>query len=253
MSTLVRSAARRSGLLTAGALATVLVATIAGPAATVSAQTDAVTDRTPATITVDGTGRVKVTPDVADITLGVRIQKERAGQAAAAAAASMTKVVAALIAAGIPEEEIQTVSLSLNPVYDYNGNPPKVVGFEAVNLVSVRIRDIAGVGAVVDAATDAGATSIDGISFSLEDTTAVATQAREAAVASARAKADTLAAAAGVEIVGVLSIAESAGYAPQPVYYARAEMAMDAAGTPVLAGTVEIAVNVMISYEIAAA
>ena len=82
MSTLVRSAARRSGLLTAGALATVLVATIAGPAATVSAQTDAVTHRTPATITVDGTGRVKVTPDVADITLGVRIQKERAGQAA---------------------------------------------------------------------------------------------------------------------------------------------------------------------------
>jgi len=252
MSSTLISARRRSGFIAAGALAAVLAATIAGPAGSVAAQSDdPVTDRQPATLSVDGTGRVKVTPDVADITLGVRIQKERAGAAAEAAAATMTKVVEALLAAGIPEEKIQTVALSLNPVYDYNGTPPKVVGYEAVNLVSVRIEDVAGVGAVVDAATEAGATSVDGISFGVADPTAFEAEARAAAVLAARAKADTLAGAAGVEIVGVLALSEAAGYMPQPVYYARAEMAMDTAGTPVLTGTMEIAVTVMVTYEIA--
>lgn len=254
MSTLVRTAARRSGLLATGALATVLVATLAGPAVGVSAQSDTAADRAPATLSVDGIGRVKVTPDVADIMLGVRIQRDRAADAAREAATTMDAVITALREAGIAENDIQTVTLALNPVYDYNRTPALITGYEAANIVAIVARDLAATGDLIDAAIAAGATSIDGISFRLEDTTAVEEQARVAAVAAARAKADTLAGAAGVEIVGVLAISESYGSMPTPIYYgARAEAAMDMAMTPVLAGTVEIAITVMIQYEIAPA
>lgn len=254
MSTLARTAARRSGLLATGALATVLVATLAGPAIGVSAQSDTAADHAPATLSVDGTGRVKVTPDVADIMLGVRIQRDRAADAAREAAASMESVIAALREAGIADEDIQTVTLALNPVYDYNRTPALITGYEAANIVAIVARDLETTGDLIDAAIAAGATSIDGISFRLEDTTAVEEQARAAAVAAARAKADTLAGAAGVEIVGILAMSESYGSMPTPIYYgARAEAAMDMAMTPVLAGSVEIAITVMIQYEIAPA
>ena len=97
-------------------------------------------------------------------------------------------------------------------------------------------------------------TQINGISFRVEDPTEAQALARTAAVEDARAKADQLATAAGVEIVGVVSITESGGQQPQPLYMDRAEVAFaaaDAAPTPVLPGEIELAVNVFIQYEIA--
>jgi uncharacterized protein YggE len=248
--TLSRPRLRWLGAGLAGLLTVTLMGIGAG---TASAQTDG-DGETLRTLSVSGTGRVNAVPDVADITIGVVEQAKEAGAASQKAAASMEGVVKALLDLGIDEKDIQTTNLSLNPRYDWNSQPAKVVGWEANNQVSVTVRDIDQVGPVVDATVEAGANQIYGISFRVEDPTEAQMVARTAAVEDARAKADQLAAAAGVEITAVISISESGGQPPQPIFFERAEMALAADGgasTPVLAGEVELSVNVVIQYEIA--
>jgi uncharacterized protein YggE len=238
----------------AGGLATGLViAALVGPATAV-AQAQSTDGETIRSISVTGVGRVKAEPDVADINLGVTKQGEDAQAAAAEAATTMDAVINALLEAGISENDIQTTSLSLNPIYDWNENPPDIEGWEASNLVNVTVRDIESVGEVVDAATAAGATNVNGISFRVDDPSAAEAEARSAAVADARVKADQLAADAGVTIIGVVSISESGTQAPQPIYMERAAFDMAAEGavptTPVQPGQVELSVSVFIQYEI---
>jgi len=249
MSTNVLTLGRqRTGLLAVGALTGVLVAAIAGPAMTVSAAETA--SATPRIISVDGTGRVKVNPDVADLTVGVMVQRDRAGDASIDAAEQMTKVIEALKAQGIADDDIQTVTLSLDPVYDYNREPAALTGYSATNIVSVTIRDLTKVGTTIDAAIDAGANNVGGLSFRLDDTAAVETAAREAAMAAAKAKADELATAAGVTVTGVVSITESSGSVPMPIYFERAGAALRDESTPVQAGNVEISITVSVVYSI---
>lgn len=238
----------------AGGLAIgLLAAAIAGPAVG-AAQAQSDDEDTIRSISVNGVGRVKAEPDVADVNLGVTKQGEDANAAAGEAATTMDAVIKALLEAGIAEADIQTTTLSLNPIYDWNESPPDIEGWEASNQVRVTVRDIEAVGDVVDAATAAGATNVNGISFRVDDPTAAEAEARSAAVADARAKADQLAADAGVTITGIISITESGGQQPQPIYMDRAEMAFDtaasAAPTPVLPGEVELSISVYIQYEI---
>ena len=248
--------ATRPGLrwLAGGLAVGLLAAALAGPAVG-AAQAQSDDQDTVRSISVNGVGRVKAEPDVADISLGVTKQGEDAKSASAEAATSMDAVIAALLAAGIAEEDIQTSSISLNPIYNWDNNPPTIEGWEASNLVNVTVRDITAVGDVVDAATAAGATNVNGITFRVEDPTAAEADARSAAVADARAKADQLAADAGVTIIGIITISESGGQAPQPLYFSRDTMAMGAASdemakTPVLPGEVELSISVFIQYEI---
>ena len=248
--TLITTAARRRWL--AGGLAVgLLAAAMAGPGA-IAAQAQSDSDDQVRSISISGVGRVKAEPDIANITIGVTKQGEDAGEASQQAAAAMESVVASLLDMGIAENDIQTTSLNLNPTYNWDQNPPKIVGWEASNMVNITVRDIDSVGAVVDAATKAGATNMNGISFRVEDPSMAEAEARAAAVADAEAKATQLAAAAGVEIIGVLSISESGAQQPEPIYYARAEAAFDgaAASTPVLPGEVELSISVFMQYEI---
>ena len=248
--TLITTAARRRWL--AGGLAVgLMAAAMAGPGA-VAAQAQSDSDDQVRSISTSGVGRVKAEPDIASIMIGVTKQGEDAGEASQQAAAAMESVVASLLDMGIAENDIQTTSLNLNPTYNWDQNPPKIVGWEASNMVNITVRDIDSVGAVVDAATKAGATNMNGISFRVEDPSMAEAEARAAAVADAEAKATQLAAAAGVEIIGVLSISESGAQQPEPIYYARAEAAFDtaAASTPVLPGEVELSISVFMQYEI---
>jgi len=238
--------------LATGLAAGLLAASLAGPGVVAAQAQSDDGDDTLRTISVNGVGRVKAEPDVADINLGVTEQGKEAGEASSKAAASMDSVVNALLEMGIDENDIQTTSLNLTPRYDWNQEPAPIVGWEANNMVRVTIRDIDSVGAVVDGVVDAGANSVNGISFRVEDSTEATAAARSAAVADAEAKAAQLAADTGVTITGVVSITESGGQQPQPIYMARNEMAMDmaAASTPVMPGEVELSVSVFIQYEI---
>ena len=242
----------RLGWLAAGAAVGVVTAVVLAPSLGSPARAaDSGTNTPEHTITVSGDGRVLVKPDVADVQLGVTVRREHAKDSEQDAAAQMAKVVAALKAEGVADEDIQTATLSLQPTYDYSNNStPVITGYETDNIVSVTIRDISTVGETVDAAVDAGATAVNGITFRVDDPTKAEAQARQAAMKDAKAKADAMAQAAGVSITGVASISEVSAPMPQPIAY---DMAAGAAApervtTPVQPGNVEMDVTVTVSY-----
>jgi len=207
----------------------------------------------PRTITVTGTGRVAAVPDLADIRLGATTTSATVEEARATDARAMAAVTGALKELGIAAPDIQTANLSLSPAYDYssNTNPPRLTGYTLTNTLAVTIRDLAIVGRAIDGALLAGATSVDSVAFRVEDSSAGEQQAREQAVADARAKAETLARAAGVAITGIASISESAAPLPYPVFRGEmAKMAMADAPTPVETGVNEISITVVVSYVI---
>ena len=238
----------------AGIVAGLLIAILAGPALAphpISATDPATVGEH--TISVMGTGRVFLTPDVADLRLGVTTTAKTVEEARAANATSMTAVIAALKGLGIAARDVQTTTLSLGPVYDYstNTNPPRLTGYTLTNSVAVTIRDLEVAGDVIDGTMAAGATTLDSITFRVADQTTAEKDAREAAMSEAKAKAQTLAAAAGVSIEGVASISETVAPIPYPVYYgAAAGAALRDAATPVESGTNEVSVTVAVVYVI---
>jgi uncharacterized protein YggE len=200
-------------------------------------------------ITVSGVGQVSVTPDVADVLIGVVVQRPTVAAAQSAAAESMNAVVAAIKRDGVADKDIVTVNLSLSPVYEYSssGGAPRLVGQQFVNTVRVTVRTIGSVASVIDDAVGAGATTIGGIAFRLDDPRRVQAQARNLAMADARSKADALTSAAGVSIRGVATIYEST-LQTNPTYAAAALAADKAASTPIQTGTTDIVVSVTVSY-----
>jgi len=203
------------------------------------------------TISVNGTGHIILNPDTADLRLGVSSTAKTVKEARSLGATSMTAVIASLKKVGIADKDIQTTTLSLQPTYDYsmNANPPRLTGYQLSNAVAVTIRDLDKVGDAIDAALAAGATSLDGVSFRVADQTAAERQARQAAMTEAKAKAKSLADAAGVSIAGVVSISETVAPVPYPIYYGAAAgaPAKDVA-TPVQPGTTEITISVAVVY-----
>jgi uncharacterized protein YggE len=253
MSGIVTAATRsRIGWLASGALVGVLSAVIVSPGlAPALAQSTAPGGAMDHTLSVSGTGIVYVKPDIADVSLGVTVRRNTAKDASAASAAIMTKVIDAVKAQGVADADIQTISIGLNPAYDYSGNNPKLVGYDATNIVQVTVRDLTKAGAVIDAATEAGANTVNGISFRVADQSAVESQARTAAMNDAKAKADTLAAAGGVTITGIIAISELSAPSPTPYPFAQGGGAGDVrASTPVQGGNVELTVTVSVVYGI---
>jgi len=205
------------------------------------------------TISVSGTGTVTLKPDVADLHLGVLVSRSTVKAAQAEAASAMTKVIAALKALGIADKDIQTSNVSLQPTYDYsnNSNPPRLSGYQMSNSVTVTVRNLAKVGDAIDGSLAAGATSLDGVTFRVDDQTGAEAQARQAAMAEAKSKADTLAAAAGVSIGGVASISETSAPMPYPIMYGGgAPAAADSAkvATPIQVGTNDVTITVAVVY-----
>ncbi len=206
------------------------------------------------TISVSGTGTVTLKSDVADLHLGVLVNRPTVKAARADAAAAMTKVIAALKALGIADKDLQTSNVSLQPTYDYqNGmNPPRITGFQMSNSVTVTVRDLDKLGDAIDNSLTAGATSLDGVAFRVNDQTAAEAQARKAAMTEARAKADTLAAAAGVSVGGVASISETSAPVPYPIPYAMGASAPTDSkamiATPIQTGTNDVTITVVVVY-----
>jgi uncharacterized protein len=207
--------------------------------------------RTTGTIVVSGTGRVAVDPDVADLRLGVSIARPTVEGARTAAAEAMSAILAAVRDAGVERRDVRTTLLAVQPRYDYrDGVAPVLTGYDLNNVVEITVRDLSSLGAVIDGALIAGATSLDGLAFRVDDPRDAERAARTAAVAEARARAEVLAEAADVAISGVSDIVEGGPPPswPQPKA-ARMALAADA-GTPVEAGTTEIAVTVTVTFRL---
>jgi uncharacterized protein len=233
--------------LAVGALAAALASSALAPRSALAVDPTAPKEHT---ISVSGTGRVITAPDVADLRLGVMVTRTTVKDARNVAAAQMNKAIAALKKLGIADKDLQTTGLSLQPNYSYpNGGNPRLTGYTLSNAVSVTVRDLDKLGDAIDDGLAAGATTLDGVSFRVDDPAKAQDQARKEAMAQAKAKAQTLASGAGVSITGVASISETAAPVP-PIYYGGAQfgaIAKDAA-TPVQVGTNEVIVTVTVEY-----
>ncbi len=214
----------------------------------------------PSTVAVSGDSEVRVDPDLATVDLGVTAQAEDAGAAQGQVNRTAAAILKAVQDLGIEEDAVQTSRLSLSPVYD-NRRPregqmepqePRIVGYRASNVVSVRLSDLTKVGPVIDATVGAGANQVQGVSFSLENDAAARSAALSQAVEAARAKAATVAETLGLKLGRVLQVEES-GISMERPQMAHQEMAMrvsDGGGTPVSTGQVGITARVEVRYEL---
>lgn len=199
-------------------------------------------------VAVTGVAEVEAAPDLASVTAGVETLGATAAEALSGNSAAMNAVFAALEAAGIERRDLQTSNLSLGAVWDHgrDGGEARITGYQASNLITVRVRDVSALGAVIDAVTTAGANRLHGVSFELADPAAALDEARAQAVADARARAEIYAGAAGVGLGEVLTIRETEQYA-QP-FFARAAGDAVEASVPVAEGTVAIRAQVSVVF-----
>ena len=205
----------------------------------------------PAVISVSGHGRTDVTPDMATINIGIVTTGKTAQLAQAENAKAASDVTAALGRLGIFSKDIQT-SYTMSPVYE-KGDYRKVAGYRASNTVTVTVNDVAKTGQVIDAALNSGATDVNGLTFGLKDAKSVRNTALQMAVQDARSKADAIAAALGVRIVGIQNVKEGgsnvARYEMANLRLAKLDGAA-AADTPISAGTVELNAEVHVDFQI---
>ncbi len=201
-------------------------------------------------IVVTGEGIASAAPDMATIRIGVAREARLAGDALRMTSEAMTAVLALLKNAGIEGRDVQTTNVSLNPRYQRtnDGRPPRVVGYIASNDLMVRVRDLGELGGVLDAVVSEGANAMNGIFFAVADPAPLETEARRAAVADARAKANVLADAAEVSLGPVMSVLEGrAAPAPGPVMRS---MAMEESAVPIAGGEIDIRSQVTIIFSI---
>src|SRR5215217_1252055 len=206
------------------------------------------------TVSVSGHGSVNVPPDTASVSIGVDIIKPTLGEAQEQATTQATAVIGALKDAGIAAEDIQTDYFSVNILRDYseNGDPTQITGFEIVNQLRVTVHDTDQFGELLDAAVNAGANSINGVTFYVDDQTEASSDARVQAVEDARTKAEELAAAAGMTLGPVVAISEGTSPLVSPVYDMARGGGMGAgqAAVPVEPGSTTVAVDVTMTFEL---
>lgn len=246
----------RNRILKAAALAGALAASMAAPL-------PAFADETPRVerglISVSGEGIAAVAPDMAVIALTVLREAETARAALDANNAAMNDVLAAMKDAGIAERDLQTGAFSIQPRWFYpeakNGRtePPSIIGYTVNNTLTVRIRDLAILGQVLDTSVSLGVNQGGDVQFTNDDIDKVRDAARLDAVAKAKAKAEQMAAALGIGLGRITQISENS-YSPPPMPMMRAEMAMAAKAAndvPIAAGENEYRVTVNVTWEIA--
>jgi uncharacterized protein YggE len=201
----------RLALLAAGGVAVAAFAGVFQPSGAHSAPGDTSTGG----ITVFGTGSANVTPDRASFSFGTVSQATTANGALTASSQSVARVVAALKKAGVAQADIQTSDVSLSPRMNDNNN--EIVGYTASNTVTATIKKLGDVGDVVDAAVTAGANQVYGPNLLASDQDAVYRNALKAAVAEARTKAETLAAASNSTLGKITAIVEGGAVTPMPM------------------------------------
>lgn len=211
----------------------------------------------PGVIHVTASATTDTVPDRATVSAGVQTNGKTAQEAMRLNAELMQNVFRALSQAGVPEDDVSTSYLNLNPQYNYetrvNGQP-QLVGYQASNQIAITTRDLDSVGRLIDSLLSAGVNNINNVQFSVTNTDAAQDRARTQAITKARRKAQSMASAAGVDLGRLVSLTEGSAPTPGP-YYAMGASAvrnesMDMA-PPLAPGQREIRATVTLSYAIA--
>lgn len=214
------------------------------------------------TFAVSGEGKVTVVPDVAEISFGVLTEGgKNIAELTKENTAKANVIIASLKGKGIQEKDIATQAYSITPRYQYYScnnyqttggkpcPPAEIVGYSVNQSVDVKIRDIKTAGDVLSAVVDGGANNVSGLSFTVDDPTAVQNQARENAIAKAKETAGLIAASGGFSLGRIVSVQEGIT-SPQPIMFS--EKAAIASGTSptIEPGTQDIKSTITLIYEI---
>lgn len=228
-------------------LAALTAAVPLAPAGAQSAMPTILADGT--ILDVIATGETTRVPDLATIRGGVVTQAPTAAAALADNARRMAGVLAALKKAGVLPRDIMTTAATLSPQYRYADNqPPVITGYQATNMVSIRFRDVAASGAVLDVLVAQGANQIEGPTLSLAQPDAALDEARTNAVKRARDRAMLYARAAGLTVSRIVSISEAGDQAsaPEPMMYARAKDV--SASTTIVPGESRVTATISVRF-----
>jgi len=202
---------------------------------------------------VNGHGEVNAAPDIAILQLGISAQRASVAEAQSEAATAMDKVMTALKQGGVADKDIQTQYFSIQQItrWDQDKQQEIVIGYRVSNMVVAKIREIAKTGSIIDAVAVAGGdnTRIDNIGFSIDDPSQYRKEARDKAMADARAKAGQLANLSGVKLGKPTYISESVSYPvyPSPI---RGAEAAPAPVTPISPGEMKVTLDVQVVYAI---
>ncbi len=202
------------------------------------------------TILVSGSGTASMQADKASVMLGVQTEDKSASEAVRLNSEKMNKVIAAIKALGISEENMKTVSYSVYPIYsqtDYN----LIVGYRVVNMISVETTNTSLIGKIIDEAAEEGANQIQGISFGLseEKQSQLKKLAYIAALSEAEEKAKLIAEKLKLSLTGVLYVSETSYQPYQPYWDVKyATIGEVRASTPILEGKLSVSVTVSVIY-----
>ena len=206
----------------------------------------------PPSITVTGAGEVQAKPDFAQVQVGVVTEGATAAEAMRKNNEAMSQLIAMIRKRGIEDRDLQTIQFNVSPLYKYDKDQresPKIAGYQVVNEVRVKVRDMTRLGAFLDEMVSVGANQVRGISFGVAEPAKLLDEARRKAMADAQRRAQVYAEAAGVRIGKPVRIEEQAGGRPVPYPVARMEAAA-APSVPVAPGEQTFTVNVTVSYAI---
>lgn len=215
-------------------------------------------------ITVSGQGEVFATPDLATFTFSVTEVGNNVKDAQTKTTEKIDKAIAAVKKLGVDEKDIKTTDYNAYPKYEYNQiecikypcpvGKQQLVGYEVSQTILVKVRKVDDAGKLLDAVASASITNVSGLTFTIDDESALQREARKKAIDDAKTKAQQLAKDLGVSLSRIVSFSENNG-SPMPMYY-RADAiamggAMEAKSVPsVPTGQNKISSDVSITYEI---
>ena len=204
----------------------------------------------PPVVVALGRATIERAPDRAFVTLSTESRGAKPDDVQKQNAAAMTRVQEAVTKAKVPAEAVRTLGFNLQEEFDWTNGKRVSRGYTASNSIEVRVDDLSTLGALMDAAVQAGATGVSAVRFELKDRAAAEREALRLAVADARGRADAAAAGASTRVVGIVRIEESgASRPPAPMPVMRMAMAAPAAApdTPMAPGQIEIEASVTLT------
>lgn len=240
---------RRTNLLLLVALTALLVSACSTSVPGAQSSGDLLRD----TITVSGYGEANGVPDLATIHLGVNVLDADVNDAIGQSNTTIDDITQALIAIGVLEKDIRTTNFNVWPEDRFDpetGFPSGDRQFRVESTLQVEVRGIENVGEVIQTALDAGANNVYGLNFSIEDPSALVSEARSAAIEDAKVRAAEIADELDVQLGEAIIIAESSGgAAPIIRSLASVEMAVGG-GPPISPGESTVSAQISITFAI---
>ncbi|MDO8498388.1 MAG: SIMPL domain-containing protein [bacterium] len=202
------------------------------------------------TFNVTGEGKSFVKPDTAYVTVGISASGSTVQQTQDEINSVINQVSASVKKLGIEAADIQTTNYNINPSYDYQTGRQKINGYQASTNLRIKIKDLEKASHVIDAATEAGANEVSGVTFDVADKTKAENEARQQAVTEAKKKAEEAAKIVGFTLGRIINYSENFGGSLRLIPMLQAAGGKESTDTQVEPGSSEINLTVTLSYEI---